>query len=324
MSPLIRLSATIFIIFASIGVGYILQRAVNRGFLVIDSRRLDKWRVTAQTLAIFIFFPLAAMLSLWGLPNPNPELFALPLLGMLAYTAGGGLAVLFARLQGLPPNQTGAYYCCGAFNNIGAIGALVCLVFLGENAIALVVLFRMLEDFYYFGLSFPIARRFASSGSKAPPRNKKFILVLGLILAALVCGILLNIYKIERPAAAGSLASLLVLSATVIFLITIGMTLRLSAICKYLKPALLLCLIKFCLVPILTVCAAMFLGVENFDKGLALKVVIILSAMPVAMTALAPAAIFGLDLDLANTCWIVSTMALLAVLPALYYIISFI
>lgn len=324
MSPLIRLSATIFIIFASIASGCLLQRAVKSGVLAIDSRRLDKWRLTAQTLAIFIFFPLAAMLSLWGLPDPNPELFTLPLLGLLAYTAGGGLAVLSARLQGMSPGQTGAYYCCGAFNNIGAIGALVCLVFLGENAIALVILFRMLEDFYYFGLSFPIARRFASSVRKDPPHNKKFILALGLILAALVLGILLNIYNIKRPAAGGILASTLVIGATVIFLITIGMTLRLSAIREYLKPALLLCIIKFCLVPIVIVCAALLLGVENFDKGLALKVVVILSAMPVAMTALAPAAIFGLDLDLANTCWIVSTIALIAVLPALYYIISFI
>ena len=43
--------------------------------------------------------------------------------------------------------------------------------------------------------------------------------------------------------------------------------------------------------------------------------------MPVAMTALVPPSLFRLDLDLANACWIFSTLALVAVLPALLVIL---
>ena len=43
--------------------------------------------------------------------------------------------------------------------------------------------------------------------------------------------------------------------------------------------------------------------------------------MPVAMTALVPPSLFSLDLDLANACWIFSTLALVAVLPALLLVL---
>lgn len=326
MSHFTRLTLTILIIFLSITAGYIVKHILESGKFSCEKTELDKWRLRAQTFAIFVLLPLAAMLSLWGLPKPDANLLLLPLLGLLTYTVGGGLALFFARIFALSRIQTGAFYCCGTFNNIGAIGSLVCLIFLGENSIALVALFRILEEIYYFGLSFPIARKFADKnmyGEKGV-LNKNFIPILILLVCGLALGIILNMCHVERPQICGLLASISVLSATIIFLFTIGLTLRLSSVRTYLKLSLLLCLIKFCLAPLIIVSIAFLIGIETFDNGLALKVVAILSSMPVAMTALAPAAIFRLDLDLANSCWLISTAALLVVLPFLFYILPYI
>ena len=57
------------------------------------------------------------------------------------------------------------------------------------------------------------------------------------------------------------------------------------------------------------------------DGGLPLKVVTILSAMPVAMNALIPPSLFRLDLDLANACWVFTTMELVVILPVLVIIL---
>lgn len=324
MTHLTRLLLTIFIIFFSIAAGYILKRSASSGRLRIDPAVLGKWRSRAQSAAIFILFPAAAALSLWGMPRPKPDLLLLPPLGVLTYTAGGAMALLLARPLNLARTQAGAFYCCGAFNNIGAVGSLVCLIFLGESSIALAALFRVFEEIYYFGLSFPIARRFADHGAGKVPAGKSFFWMLLLIVCALLAGVALNVLGIPRPAACGPLASIFVLAGTVIFLITIGLSLRLSSARDYAGPALAMCLIKFCLLPLIVTGAAYFLDLGSYAGGLALKVCLVLSAMPVAMTALAPAALFGLDLDLANACWIVTTLALLAVLPLLYYILPYI
>jgi predicted permease len=46
--------------------------------------------------------------------------------------------------------------------------------------------------------------------------------------------------------------------------------------------------------------------------------------MPVAFSALVPASIYDLNLDLANSCWLVTTLSLIVILPLLFYIISLI
>jgi predicted permease len=81
-------------------------------------------------------------------------------------------------------------------------------------------------------------------------------------------------------------------------------------------------LIKFALVPILSTAMAYFIGLGAVDGGLPLKVVLILSSMPVAFNALIPPSIYDLDLDLANSCWFVSTSLLIVVLPIQLWLLS--
>jgi predicted permease len=51
-------------------------------------------------------------------------------------------------------------------------------------------------------------------------------------------------------------------------------------------------------------------------------VVIILSSMPVAFSALIPPSIYDLDLGRANACWFFTTSALIVVLPVLLMVIN--
>jgi predicted permease len=43
--------------------------------------------------------------------------------------------------------------------------------------------------------------------------------------------------------------------------------------------------------------------------------------MPVAFTALIPPSIYDLDIDLANSCWFITTSLLMAVLPGLLFVL---
>jgi predicted permease len=50
--------------------------------------------------------------------------------------------------------------------------------------------------------------------------------------------------------------------------------------------------------------------------------VLILSSMPVAFIALIPPSIYDLDLDCANSCWLISTIFLIVELPLLLFLVG--
>lgn len=336
---------TLGVIAASLAFGYAIQRLTNAGRLRLpgDTARL---RQRMQAAALFVCIPASAMLSLWGMPAPDVHLLALPLFGLIAWTAGGILAVALSRCLRLDPAQTGSMYCCGTFTNIGAIGGLVCTLYLGEQSIALVALYRLCEEFYFFGVAYPVARAYGARGRSPTDRDigrfspvcpdsrgSTMLAALGhvvrdpvirLIFSALLLGVLLNVMGVPRFPGAGFVASGCILAATVLFLTAIGMSLRISRMRSYLRPLSAIALIKFLLVPALMTGLARLTGLGEVDDGLPLRTVFLLSSMPVAMNALVPPSLFSLDLDLANTCWIGTTALLIIVLPLLALLLPYI
>jgi len=87
---------------------------------------------------------------------------------------------------------------------------------------------------------------------------------------------------------------------------------------------LMISLVKFVAIPLIAVSTAFALGFGNINEGLPLKVVLIASSMPVAFTALVAASIYDLDLDLANSCWLITTGSLVVVLPWISYLLTLI
>ena len=89
----------------------------------------------------------------------------------------------------------------------------------------------------------------------------------------------------------------------------------------YVRESAVISLIKFAFVPVIVTSLAALAGLGDVDGGIPLKVTAILSAMPVAMNALIPPSLFRLDLDLANACWVFTTLELVVVLPILIIIL---
>jgi len=85
----------------------------------------------------------------------------------------------------------------------------------------------------------------------------------------------------------------------------------------YLREASVISAIKFVLVPTSVYLLGSFIGLGSVDGGLPLKVAMTLASMPVAFTAMVPPTLYGLDVDLANTNWFVTTTLLLVVVPVL-------
>jgi predicted permease len=307
-------------------LGYSIQIAVGRR-RTRPQRPIDTLRKLLQRGALLIVNPIAIMGAVWIVPVGSIQLAVLPFIGVFALLAGGLLALAAAKILRLGPKQTGALFGCGSFTNIGSIGALVCFVVLGEVGFAMVPIYKMFEELFYYAVGFPIAKYFSGKGAVGDGAVRRIngLLRDPFILTALggiVLGGLLNASGLERPTFYGVLNRILVPLGTVMLLTSIGLAMRFRRVRDYVKECSVIAMIKHAVVPMLATALAWSLGLGTAEGGLPLKVVLILSSMPVAFNALIPPSIYDLDLDLANSCWFFTTALLIVVLPLQLWVVS--
>ena len=322
-----KLLFSLTIIAAGLSVGYIIQRLVKAGRIKAD-HSLVKTRRLLQRIALLGLNPLAAMGAIWIFELNNIRIVWLPVLGVLTLLTGGAAGLLIGRALKLERPQAGAFFSAGGMFNIGSIGALVVFIFLGEPGFALVPLFRLFEEFTYYAVGFPIAKSFSPRlAEKDEGSHLTRLLADPFILMAvgsISLGFILNLSGIPRPEFFAPLNSIIIPVASLLLLVSIGMAMRFSSIKAYMREASFVAGIKFLIVPAVVTGTAYLAGLGGFDAGLPLKVVLILSSVPVGFIAMVPPSIYELDVDLANASWLLTTALLALVIPLQMAIISLI
>ena len=315
-------------IFLGLIVGYIIQQLEQRKVIRFPIS-LEKLRKLLQKIGLLFFMPISFIGALWMVKIDNLNIIALPFLGIFALLMGGVLGFASAKLFKLNRKDTGSMFVCGSFTNIGSIGGLVCYLFLGEKGFALFPIYKLFEQVIYYAIGFPIAKSFSNDiikKEKITSQLKKVFTDIFVVvaLASITIGAFFNLSGIERPEFYKTINAIFIPGGTIILLISIGLAVKFRKVKKYIKECITISIIKFILMPLIISTIAIFLGYGLIEGSLPLKVVIILSSMPVAFTALVPASIYDLNLDLANSCWLVTTLSLIVILPLLFYIISLI
>ena len=313
------------IIFWGLALGYIIQILVRKQIINLPLG-IEPLQKALQKFAFLILDPIVYLGAVWIINFNELKIIALPFLGIFALLLGGILAFIFARLLKMSRKQTGAYVISGGFSNIGLIGALLCFTFLGEAGFALAAFYKLFETFSYYIIGFPVAKSFSGAVVKSESFRERarkvftdpFVLVATVSMLA---GMILNLSGIERPAFFASITAVFVPLATILFLSSIGMAMVIRRVGKYIKEGLHIALIKFAIVPLVVTTIAYFLGFGEIDQGLPLKVVLILSCMPVGFTAMVPPTIYELDVDLANATWLVTNLLLVVVVPILFILV---
>jgi hypothetical protein len=317
---------TFGIIVFGLSLGYGIQDLARREILRLPIP-LGQLRKLLQKVSLLVINPFPVIGALWVMRIRDVRIATLPFLGMAALLLGGFLALKTSRWLQLGRRQIGAFYACGSFTNLLSIGALICFVFLGEAAFALVLIYRLFEDLVYYVVGFPIARAYGSHVEEKEALGTRlkrlafdpFVLVS---VTSLSIATLLNLSGLKRPEYYKTFNTILIPFSVTLLLISIGLAVRVSRIRHYLKECLVVSAIKFLIVPTVITSTGLLLGYGRIGDGLPLKVVLILSSMPVAFTALVPPSIYDLDLDLANSCWLFTTALLVIVVPILFFLIN--
>lgn len=321
-----RFLATLTLMFSALASGYLVRVMAERNSLRLPCE-LMQIRKSLQTVALLVFTPLTFLGAVWVVELDNLKLLALPFIEVFAIVLGGSLACALARALRLTRRQTGAYIVTGAFGNVGSMGGLICYMFLGEAAFALAGFYRLFDAFMFFGFALPLARSFSLDQAAGETPGSRFRKVLAdpfvlIPLGGLTAGLILNLTGIPRPAFFARVNSVFIPAIPVLLLFTIGTAMRFGSIRTYLGKSALVVLAKQVLVPAAAVGIALALGYGTIADGLPLKVVLILSCMPVAFMAMVPPMIYDLDADLANSNWLLTNALLVVLVPALYFAVQ--
>ena len=316
------------IISFGLALGYIIQILTQRGTIQLPIT-LEKLRKLLQKIALLFFNPIAFLGAIWIIKIDNLRIIALPFIGVFALLLGGVLALAVAKFYKLTRKEIGSLYTCGSFTNIGSIGGLVCFIFLGEVGFAWVPFYKLFEEVVYYAIGFPIAKFYSTEATESETtisRLKKVFTDIFVVVAltTIFMGAILNYSGLERPDCYRTINYIFIPLATVLLLTSIGMAMRFKSVKSYLRECISVSVIKFILVPLSVCTLALLIGYRTIEGGLPLKVVLILSCMPVAFTALVPPSLYNLNLDLANSCWLCTTSSLVIVLPLLLYVIRLI
>ena len=287
----------------------------------------ERLRGISRVLKLSSFFflnPIALVSTFWAITLPGSRVLLFPLLGIVSVLVGAAGAFAAIRILKSPPEKAGSIFTCGSFSNIVTMGGLVAFTMFREEGYALVQLFAILMSPTYYLIGYPVSENIAKGKKRvfridtSNVRENPYLLIP---LAAITVGVVVRLTGIPRPELLGEIVSILVPCIAGILGFSIGLTLKFSDISSYPREIAAVAVIRHLLVPAVIIPLGASLGFSSVSGGMALKVITIVSCMPVAFNALVPPAIYGFDLDLANSAWIVSTGALVVILPVLFLVL---
>lgn len=306
-------------------------------FLGILAQRIAKGRVARDLPEIsrflkevcFVYLGPVTLISIfWILKIPDIKLALLPFLGVLGVAGGGFCGFQAARILGLPRKQTGAMIISGGFSNIGMFAGFICFVIFGEIGYGLVSLYKLLEEFTLVVVGCPMAAYFGNTTQQKSQtrirlhsllRDKYFMIPI----LSLLSGALLNMTGVTRPPIFEMVNAVIIPLMSFILLFAVGLTLKVKAIGSHYQELAAIATIKFGIIPILVLSVSWLLGYQHILHGLLFRLISIIAVMPVGFNALIISSLYGLDEELANSCWVVTTGALLVILPLTFYAIHF-
>jgi predicted permease len=321
MEALLRI---LLISFGSIGVGYGTQR-ILRGLAADAESRVTRVSNGLKFVGLLVLQPIAILNSFWTLNLQHVELVIMPVLGVASIAVGAGTALLCIQLFRVPPFRAGSLLSASMFTNLGVFAALIAFVLYGPLGFSLVQLFRVFEETTYYAIGFPLSRQVASGPLREIRLDPRLLGIRPIVLVplgAIIIGTGLKWFGVTSPPGLEDVSRLVVPTMTAMLGSAIGLTLRITKVNSYRREITMVVITKFIVIPLVIVPIAWVSGLGSMLGGVPFKVVIIASCMPTAFLAVVPPALYGFDLDLANSAWLVTTLGLLVVAPILLFVLA--
>jgi len=274
-----------------------------------------------------------ALLALWFL-RIHAGVWKVPVAGFTVAVVAVLAGLAIARWRRMATQDRVVFALQGGMGNVGyTLGGAIAFAVWGLQGLAVEQMFCMMWPFFSFLFCWPLAHHFADPVvlTAKGPRHADIayaLRILGKSLADLrslplylaTLGLVLNLAGAAppQPVADWHILDALMVVGIVMQFGSVGLTVRVSRLTAWWKPALGAAALKFLLSPLLMLAAVLVLGIT----GDALKVCLMLSVMPTALYSVLIANLFRLNTDLANTTFLLTTCLCLAVIVPLIVLLA--
>lgn len=262
---------------------------------------------------------LITLCSLW-IARIDRTSAAMPLLAASGWLATAGVAWLVSRWLEHPPEKRGAFIATMSQSNNGfSLLGFAALVLFGEAGLAQATYAQALMSPYLLLFCFPMARMYSRYGAASGKSIGRVLLDnvrdprVFLPLAAISCGLLLNVCDVPRPESVSTLVRRLIYIGTASSGVAVGLLFRGAQLRQYWRENVVSFVYRSSLYPLFYAGLALAFGLDPLDA----RILILFGLVPSALLANYLAVAFELDTDLTSSVFVVSTVAFLAgVLPA--------
>ena len=300
--------------FLPLALGYALRKI-----------RLAKieWTKPFFSINVVVFQTLVILSVVWVM-DFSWESFILPFTFVVYSLAAISVGWLFSKLYRYAPKKRGSYIFGASMSNQLTLGGFICLLLLGVDGYSKAVIYLILGSFIRYSIHFPVARYYGeSSDEKGIVKNLLglFTDIRSLPLLAIGVGVVLNLTGVDSPAPFQRMVGILVPIISAVTMLTIGVTISLSAIRGHISEYFSVSLQKFFILPFIGLGLSYLFNLDDLSR----KMIFILSAMPSAINSVVIVNVFNLDRNLINSLFLVTTALLIIFLfPLLALIVSFI
>ena len=307
------MNSRFFIVFADILLPLLLGMVLRRRGL---SREILRMVIKANVVCVATFLSLV---SFWTV-HVTRELLWLPISILPICFIPVLLFYGFQKNRFTNPLDQGSYMISMMLGNIGTLAGLCAYVLFGEKGFAYVQLIAVPQILVIVLYCFPMAQRFyeigTGSGEKGKPNFLRLLLTPNQLPAlGVAAGLLLSGLHVERPEAVGTLFTVLIHVSAWMGMMPVGYDLRLGSVGTYALKLWPIFPVKFILLP------AILYGLTIlFVKDPVMITCVVLSAgAPTAIFAVAASQLYGLNVDMAESSFVTTTLAFLFILYPLVY-----
>ncbi len=315
MSPLAKTIEAVLVIVLALAAGYLCRR---RGVLTaLQAPRISRTGLTFLS-------PVVTFSVMWALQPVGWSAAALPVLCALLILLMWPLAAPLGRRLFTEPTSQAPWVLCAMFSNQGTTyGTFICYIALGAQGAALATIFVLPFMPMLYLLGFHLAGQYTGQ-STSPWQSLTEAFRHGYSrnpLLGIAAGLLMHLLIPTMPAFARGAVDVLVPLDTAIQLFAIGLTLRFSVIGAYLRPVLVMHVLKFLVTPVLGLGLAAAFGLWGKADNDMVKVVLLQCSTPVAILALVITQATRMNINLANSLWVTTNLFAVVWAPLILWIV---
>jgi predicted permease len=284
---------------------------------------VEKSRTLTRVFLIFLT-PLITLNAFWSVDLRGVQLLTMPLISVGVQALAMLPGFLLSKLLHLDGSEKGSFIACSMFSNTGpTLGVFLCFILFGDQGLYLASWYITLYMPFYYFVGFPLMSSISGKGHYRIRDAFKDLVsnpVSIVPISSMILGMGLNLAGLERPPLLNLLVTrYLTYLLTASFSFAIGMGLNFRRSFTYVKHSLWISAIKFLYNPLMSLLIMWALGYFGMANALPMKVVFVESFMPTAILAVVLSKIFRLNEDLANAAWILTTLIVVPILPAIFF-----